>query len=155
VTAFHAPSDIDYKAAKLGIHSVFCPFDSHILLTEYFYLLDWAQHGEVIQLINRGRELIISAGICGRGVFLDLVKYYTENGTKPLPYDPWSSHAIPLADLQACAKKEGVEFRQGDILVLRMGFTQVCIFCFEAIGRMLDFFYFRNISMSLRQPEIN
>ncbi|GBE82866.1 hypothetical protein SCP_0412530 [Sparassis crispa] len=67
---------------------------------------NWAQHG-----------------ICGRGVFLDLVKYYTEDGS-PLPYDPWSTHGIPVQDLEACAKKEGVTFKRGDILILRVGFIQ-------------------------------
>lgn len=68
---------------------------------------DWAQHG-----------------ISGRGVFLDMVKFYTDNGKKPLPYDPWNSHGIPPKDLEACAQKEGVEFCRGDILVLRVGFLQ-------------------------------
>lgn len=65
------------------------------------------------------------SGICGRGVLVDLVKFYTDSGTKPLPYDPWTSHAIPVTDIQAAAKKQGVEFRQGDILLLRVGFMQV------------------------------
>ncbi|KAG6856052.1 hypothetical protein H0H87_008066 [Tephrocybe sp. NHM501043] len=67
--------------------------------------LDWAKHG-----------------ICGRGVLLDLVDFYTEGGSKELPYDPCATHAIHVADLEACAKKQGVEFRQGDILLLRVGF---------------------------------
>ncbi|TFY70030.1 hypothetical protein EVG20_g2915 [Dentipellis fragilis] len=67
---------------------------------------NWAQHG-----------------ICGRGVLLDLVRFYTKNG-KDLPYDPWTSHAIPLVDLEACAREQGVTFRRGDILVLRVGFIQ-------------------------------
>lgn len=70
-------------------------------------LLDWAEHG-----------------ICGRGVLLDLVKFYTDNRTKPLPYDPWTSHDIPIQDLEACAKAQGVSFRTGDILLYRGGFTQ-------------------------------
>jgi len=65
---------------------------------------NWAQHG-----------------ICGRGVLLDLVKYYTEHSAK-LPYDPWTTHAIKLEDLEGCAKKEGITFRTGDILIIRMGF---------------------------------
>ena len=68
--------------------------------------LDWAQHG-----------------ICGRGVFLDLVRFYTEAHGR-LPYDPFTSHPIPLADILACAKKQGVTFRRGDILILRVGFMQ-------------------------------
>jgi hypothetical protein len=62
-------------------------------------------------------------GICGRGVFLDLVEFYTSGGS-PLPYDPMSTHGVPVADLEACAKKQGVQFRQADILILRMGFIQ-------------------------------
>lgn len=68
---------------------------------------DWAKHG-----------------ICGRGVLLDLVNYYTASGSKPLPYDPWTTHAIGLSDLEACAKAQGVTFRQGDILILRIGFIK-------------------------------
>jgi hypothetical protein len=67
---------------------------------------DWANHG-----------------IVGRGVFLDLVEFYTATGS-PLPYDPLSTHGIPVADLMACAKSQGVQFRQADILILRIGFIQ-------------------------------
>ena len=51
------------------------------------------------------------------------MRFYTEGG-KPLPYDPWTAHPIPVADLEACAKKQGVSFREGDILLLRVGFTK-------------------------------
>jgi len=54
-----------------------------------------------------------------------MVKFYTEDGTKPLPYDPWTTHPIPVKDIKAAAEKQGVTFRQADILVLRMGFMQV------------------------------
>ena len=69
--------------------------------------IDWARHG-----------------ICGRGVLLDLVEYFTESGTKELPYDPWTTHTITVDDLQACAQKQGVAFRVGDILIIRAGFIQ-------------------------------
>ncbi|KAH7911110.1 hypothetical protein BJ138DRAFT_1007287 [Hygrophoropsis aurantiaca] len=62
-------------------------------------------------------------GICGRGVLLDIVNYYTADGGS-LPYDPWTTHALTVAELEAVAKKQGVTFRQGDILILRVGFTQ-------------------------------
>lgn len=67
---------------------------------------DWATHG-----------------ICGRGVLLDLVSYHTRDGGK-LPYDPWTTHAISVADLEAVARYQKVEFRTGDILLLRVGFIQ-------------------------------
>ena len=52
-----------------------------------------------------------------------MVQFYTDKHGK-LPYDPFTTHAIPLADLQACAKAQGVSFRQGDILIFRAGFMQ-------------------------------
>jgi len=64
-------------------------------------------------------------GICGRGVLLDLVSYQTSlSGNKALPYDPWSSHAITVKDLESCAAAQGVKFRRGDILILRVGFIK-------------------------------
>ncbi|KAF9009692.1 hypothetical protein BDQ17DRAFT_1348641 [Cyathus striatus] len=62
-------------------------------------------------------------GISGRGVLLDLVNYYTANGSD-LPYDPWKSHPITVPDLEAVARHQGVTFRKGDILFLRVGFMQ-------------------------------
>ncbi|CAK5263951.1 unnamed protein product, partial [Mycena citricolor] len=41
-----------------------------------------------------------------------------------LSYDPWTSHAFTVAELEACAKAQGVEFRRGDILMLRAGFIK-------------------------------
>ncbi|KAF7298292.1 Serine/threonine protein kinase PRP4 [Mycena kentingensis (nom. inval.)] len=64
-------------------------------------------------------------GICGRGVLLDLVTYQTSlSAGKTLPYDPWSTHAISVAQLEACAAAQGVKFRRGDILLLRVGFIK-------------------------------
>ncbi|KAF7295847.1 hypothetical protein HMN09_01128000 [Mycena chlorophos] len=61
-------------------------------------------------------------GICGRGVLLDLVEFLSKNGV--LPYDPWTTHAFTVAELEACAKAQGVSFRRGDILIIRAGFTR-------------------------------
>lgn len=49
--------------------------------------------------------------------------FYTESGA-PLPYDPFATHGISVADLEACAEKQGVKFREGDILLIRVGFMQ-------------------------------
>lgn len=54
-----------------------------------------------------------------------MVKYYTGNGTKPLPYDPLTTYSIPVEDITAAAEKQGIHFRQADILILRVGFLQV------------------------------
>ncbi|KAF5387168.1 hypothetical protein D9615_002095 [Tricholomella constricta] len=74
-------------------------------------------------LKNIGIQNWAEHGICGRGVLLDLVRYHTKGGRK-LPYDPWATHAITVAELEACAKEEGVVFRQGDVLLIRVGFIQ-------------------------------
>ncbi|KAI0373444.1 hypothetical protein BV20DRAFT_736799 [Pilatotrama ljubarskyi] len=74
------------------------------------------------ELIKYGIHNWAQHGICGRGVFLDLVKYYTDVHGE-LPYDPFTAHPIPLADLLECAKKQEVTFRRGDILIIRGGFT--------------------------------
>jgi len=60
-------------------------------------------------------------GICGRGVLLDMVRYWETKGT---PADPWTDRAITSKELQECAKAQRVTFRQGDILLLRVGFIR-------------------------------
>lgn len=74
-------------------------------------------------LLKIGIQNWADHGICSRGVLLDLVQYYTADGGT-LPYDPWSTHGITVPELEAVAKKQGVTFRQGDILLLRVGFTR-------------------------------
>jgi len=66
--------------------------------------LDWANHG-----------------ICGRGVLLDLVKYWEMKGT---PVDPLTSYAVTPKELEECARVQGVRFQRGDILLLRVGFIR-------------------------------
>jgi hypothetical protein len=51
------------------------------------------------------------------------VRYHTESGSS-LPYDPFTTHAIGVAELEACAQKQGVTFREGDVLLIRAGFMQ-------------------------------
>ena len=79
---------------------------------------------EVSAFFSNERIDLAQHGISGRGVLLDLVKFYTEDGRKPLPYDPWTAHSISVTDLESCARAEGVQFRQGDVLLIRVGFTK-------------------------------
>lgn len=59
-------------------------------------------------------------GIVGRGVLLDLERSAQAAGAT---YDPGTSHAFSVADLEAARKRAGVELRHGDILILRTGFV--------------------------------
>ncbi|THH21240.1 hypothetical protein EUX98_g8424 [Antrodiella citrinella] len=81
-----------------------------------------ALHKGELDIADTGNVDKASIRLGIHNVLLDMVKYYTANGSKPLPYDPWTTHGVPVADLQACAKQQGVTFKQGDILILRVGF---------------------------------
>lgn len=50
-----------------------------------------------------------------------MVRYWAAKGT---PVDPWTDHGITSSELKECAKLQGVTFRTGDILLLRVGFIQ-------------------------------
>ncbi|KAJ4288930.1 hypothetical protein N0V90_011271 [Kalmusia sp. IMI 367209] len=75
--------------------------------------------------IEASRKLGIDAwakhGIVGRGVLLDVWGWAREEGKE---YDPFSRHEITTDDLEACAKRQGVDFRTGDILIIRTGWLQ-------------------------------
>lgn len=60
-------------------------------------------------------------GIVGRGVFLDI--YSWSQTSKGRPYDPFTTHNITVSDLKACAASQGVDFRIGDILLVRTGWV--------------------------------
>ncbi|RDB20341.1 hypothetical protein Hypma_012594 [Hypsizygus marmoreus] len=89
----------------LGRHAILDPLNIDPSLSK-LGIQNWAKHG-----------------ICGRGVLLDLVEYYTGSGSE-LPYNPHATYAITVAQLEAVAKKQGVQFRQGDILLIRAGFIK-------------------------------
>ncbi|CEO58827.1 hypothetical protein PMG11_03529 [Penicillium brasilianum] len=69
-------------------------------------------------------------GIAGRGVLLDY-RHYALTHNKP--YDPYTSHAITLDELKACAASQGLDIRPeseggdirvGDFLLIRSGFVE-------------------------------
>lgn len=92
--------NIPEAMTRIGIQST-CSAASLAACSSLY--VDWANHG-----------------ICGRGVLLDLVRYFGDT----LPYDPWKSSAVLLQDIQKCAEKQNVKFQRGDILLLRVGFIK-------------------------------
>ncbi|KAJ9655152.1 hypothetical protein H2198_005927 [Neophaeococcomyces mojaviensis] len=60
-------------------------------------------------------------GLVARGVLIDYRAWAEHKGVK---YDCFSDHRIKTSELEEVAKWEGVEFRQGDILIVRTGFTE-------------------------------
>lgn len=64
-------------------------------------------------------------GINGRGVLLDFARFAAD--IDYAEFSPTKHHAISTQQLEAVAKLQGVDFRQGDILVVRTGFIKVRI----------------------------
>jgi kynurenine formamidase len=60
-------------------------------------------------------------GIAGRAVLLDMVRTFAEQGR---PYDPGSSTAFSVEDLEQARRRSGVELRAGDILLIHTGFAR-------------------------------
>lgn len=60
-------------------------------------------------------------GLVGRGILIDYQAYAEAHG---INYSPFDAHKITVADLEAVAKWEGLDFRHGDIIIVRSGFTR-------------------------------
>ena len=60
-------------------------------------------------------------GLVGRGVLLDYRAYALAKG---IQYSCFDDHAISVKTLEDVAKYQGTEFKFGDILIVRTGFTE-------------------------------
>ncbi|TPX35736.1 arylformamidase [Synchytrium microbalum] len=60
-------------------------------------------------------------GISGRAVLIDYRRWALKNG---ITYSPGSRHEITVENIKAVAKDQKVEFKTGDILLLRSGWTE-------------------------------
>lgn len=60
-------------------------------------------------------------GVVSRGVLIDYKSYAEANGIQYRPYD---SHIITISEIETIARNQGVEFRQGDVFLLRTGYTE-------------------------------
>lgn len=60
-------------------------------------------------------------GIVGRGVLLDVNRHLLSEGR---PIDQDSGHAFTVSDLESTALAQGIEFREGDILMIRTGWAK-------------------------------
>lgn len=60
-------------------------------------------------------------GIVGRGVLIDYVSYAERHN---ISYSPTTRHAITVAEIEECAKEQGVSFKPCDIILIRSGFVK-------------------------------
>lgn len=67
-----------------------------------------------------GTQAWCAQGIVGRGVLLDYRRWAEQQGRT---YDALGDHAIDVDDLEACAQAQGVQWKAGDILCVRVGWT--------------------------------
>lgn len=61
---------------------------------------------------------MLSDSAVGRGVLIDYWDFIKEK------YDPNTTYRISLAELQACAERQGTTFEPGDILLIRSGWVE-------------------------------
>ncbi|KAL0938511.1 uncharacterized protein CTRU02_205121 [Colletotrichum truncatum] len=60
-------------------------------------------------------------GVVGRGVLIDYKAYADEKG---IEYHPFAGNRITVQDIEAVAKHQGLEFKHGDIFLIRFGTTE-------------------------------
>lgn len=60
-------------------------------------------------------------GMVARGVFIDFKRYADETGRA---FNPFTDDKITIQDIETIAKHQGVEFKTGDVLIIRSGFTE-------------------------------
>ncbi|KAH7074898.1 putative cyclase-domain-containing protein [Paraphoma chrysanthemicola] len=69
-------------------------------------------------------------GLVARGVLIDYKAWYEQNAATEgktgdgLICHPFEGHRITVADIEAIAKKQKVDFRPGDVLIIRTGMTE-------------------------------
>lgn len=71
--------------------------------------------------IELGVHTWADAGIVGRGVLLDLPRYFTAIGE---PYDPASTIVVDAAMLDDIAARQNMSWHGGDLLLLRTGWAE-------------------------------
>lgn len=74
-------------------------------------------------------------GIAGRAVLLDFRRWAIKNG---IEYDPLSRYEITVQHLDEVAKDQGVAFKEGDILLIRSGFTEAYLKASEKVQESLS-----------------
>ncbi|KAI9719677.1 MAG: hypothetical protein M1828_006109 [Chrysothrix sp. TS-e1954] len=68
-----------------------------------------------------GIQHMARQGIVGRGVLLDYASWCVRHG---IEHNPFETRGIKLEHLKEVAREQGTEFKFGDILIIRSGFTE-------------------------------
>lgn len=101
----HQPTGTAYNGGKPTVQDLEQVFGAEDHAQTYPTLNHWHSRG----------------GLVGRGVLIDYKRWADAKGIK---YDPFSDHRITTKELEEVAQEEGVTFKQGDIIIVRSGFTE-------------------------------
>ncbi|KAE9980536.1 hypothetical protein BLS_008605 [Venturia inaequalis] len=101
----HQPTGTTYNGHKPKVEELVQEFGNEDKTKSFPTLNHWHERG----------------GLVGRGVLIDYKAWADRQGIK---YNPFDAHRITTKELEAVAKEEGVEFKQGDIILVRSGFTE-------------------------------
>lgn len=101
----HQPSQSGYNGAKTSVEQLTQDHGSWDLDQKIPTLNHWHSRG----------------GMVARGVFIDFKKYADETGRA---FNPFNDDKISIEDIETIAKKQAVEFKQGDVIIIRSGFTE-------------------------------
>jgi len=100
----HQPSAMAYNGAKPTVADLTPGFGT-------------AEEAKTVPTLDHWHK---RGGLVGRGVLIDYKAYAEAKGIK---YSCFDAHKITIADMEACAKHQSTEFKFGDILIVRSGFT--------------------------------
>lgn len=79
-----------------------------------------ATQGDVVAGQRNTIEHWARRGIAGRAVLLDMARTFAD---RKRPYDPGTSTAFSVADVELARERAGVQFQTGDVLLLHTGFA--------------------------------
>lgn len=102
----HQPSASGYNGTQTSAEELTQTYDS-----------DWDSETRLPTLNHWHKR----GGLVARGVFIDFRKYADETGRK---FNPFNDDKITIEDIETVAKKQGVEFKTGDVIIIRSGFTE-------------------------------
>ncbi|EME45596.1 hypothetical protein DOTSEDRAFT_71333 [Dothistroma septosporum NZE10] len=102
----HQGSQAGYNGVKTSVRELEQNYD------------DDQDSGRKIPTLNHWHS---RGGMVARGVFIDFRKYADETGRS---FNPFNDDKITVEDIETIAEKQGVEFKVGDVIIIRSGFTE-------------------------------
>jgi hypothetical protein len=101
----HQPSGAGYNGARTSVGELTQTFGNEDLEGRLPTLQHWHARG----------------GLVARGVLIDY-KHWADK--KEIQYSPFSAHQITISEIEQIAQDQGVDFRVGDVIIIRSGFTE-------------------------------